>query len=122
VPGKLTWRDVRHPPASCGVRRLAAAVCRTGSPVRAPRTRHMRDAAAPPAVLVGAQHAVPGARTWLPVPHPPRTKRRAPAGRGSLFTLLVPTQGGNLEGLVIVKRRSIPGVLALPRWGARQRP
>jgi hypothetical protein len=61
----------------CGVRELAPAVCRTGSPVRAPRTRHMRAAAAPPAVLVGAQHAVPGEHAWLPVRHPPRRSRCA---------------------------------------------
>src|SRR5690242_1345236 len=39
---------------SCGVRWLAAAVCRAGLPVRAPRTRHMLAAAAPPARIASA--------------------------------------------------------------------
>jgi hypothetical protein len=63
--------------ASCGVRELAPAVCRSGSPGRAPRT----EPKAPPrqaTVLgfVGARYIVPGKLTWLPLHHPPRTNGR----------------------------------------------
>jgi len=38
--------------ASCGVRWLAAAVCRSGLPGRAPRIRHIRDRSILPTVLL----------------------------------------------------------------------
>ena len=38
--------------ASCGVRELAPAVCRTGLPGRAPRTRHIRDRSILPSLLL----------------------------------------------------------------------